>query len=88
VGKTYERFLKIRGTPREIGLGFAIGLFVGMSPTMGFQMAIAVFLAAVFKWNKISAAAAVWITNPVTAPIIYGVTYFIGATSSACRGSN
>ncbi len=79
LGKTYERFLKIRGTPREIGLGFALGLFVGMSPTMGFQMAIAVFLAAVFKWNKISAAASVWITNPVTAPIIYGVTYFIGA---------
>jgi uncharacterized protein (DUF2062 family) len=77
--KTYERFLKIRGTPREIGLGFALGLFVGMSPTMGFQMAIAVFLAAILKWNKFSAVAAVWITNPVTAPIIYGVTYFIGA---------
>jgi len=24
--KLYERFLKIRGTPREIGLGFALGL--------------------------------------------------------------
>jgi len=79
IRKTYERFLKIRGTPREIALGFALGLFVGMSPTMGFQMAIAVFIAAVFKLNKISAAAAVWITNPVTAPIIYGVTYFVGA---------
>ena len=43
-------------------------------------MAIAVFLAALFKWNKISAAAAVWITNPLTAPIIYGVTYFVGAS--------
>ncbi|MFH1981272.1 MAG: DUF2062 domain-containing protein [Pseudomonadota bacterium] len=79
IRKTYERFLKIRGTPREIALGFALGLFVGMSPTMGFQMAIAVFLAALFKLNKISAAAAVWITNPVTAPIIYGMTYFVGA---------
>jgi uncharacterized protein (DUF2062 family) len=79
IRKTYERFLKIRGTPREIALGFALGLFVGMSPTMGFQMAIAVFIAALFKLNKISAAASVWITNPVTAPIIYGVTYFVGA---------
>lgn len=86
VRKTYERFLKIRGTPREIALGFALGLFVGMSPTMGFQMAIAVFLAALLKWNKISAAAAVWITNPVTAPIIYGVTYFVGANIIGMEG--
>lgn len=77
--KAYERFLKIRGNPREIALGFALGLFIGMSPTMGFQMAIAVFFAALFKWNKISAAVAVWITNPFTAPIIYGLTYYVGA---------
>ncbi|MBI9081983.1 MAG: DUF2062 domain-containing protein [Desulfobacterales bacterium] len=77
--KTYTRFLKIRGTPREIALGFALGLFIGMSPTMGFQMAIAVFFAALLKWNKISAAVAVWVTNPFTAPIIYGLTYFVGA---------
>ena len=29
----YKRFLKIRGEPREIALGFALGLFVGMTPT-------------------------------------------------------
>jgi uncharacterized protein (DUF2062 family) len=77
--KGYERFLKIRGTPQEIALGFAMGLFVGMSPTLGFQMAIAVFFAVLFKWNKISAAVGVWISNPVTAPVIYPVTYLLGA---------
>ncbi|MDZ7777337.1 MAG: DUF2062 domain-containing protein [Bacteroidales bacterium] len=59
--KAYERFLRIRGTPQEIALGFALGLFVGMSPFLGFHMAIAVFLAALFEWNKISAAVGVWI---------------------------
>ena len=77
--KGYERFIKIRGEPRKIALGFALGLFVGMSPTMGIQMVIAVFLASLFKWNKISAAMGVWITNPVTAPFIYGLTYVTGA---------
>ncbi len=77
--KAYVRFLKIRGEPREIALGFALGLFVGMTPTMGFQIVIAVFLATLLKWNKISAALAVWITNPLTAPLIYGVTYLLGA---------
>ena len=42
----YERFLKIRGDPREIALGFALGLFIGMTPFMGFHTASAVFLAA------------------------------------------
>ncbi len=77
--KYYERFVRIRGNPREIGLGLALGLFIGMSPTMGFQMGIAVFFAALFKWNKISAAAGVWISNPFTAPFIYGTTYYVGA---------
>ena len=79
LNRAYERFLKIRGSPKEIALGFALGLFIGMTPTIGFQMPIAVFVAALFKWNKISAAVAVWITNPVTAPFIYSFSYFVGA---------
>jgi uncharacterized protein (DUF2062 family) len=77
--KAYFRFLKIRGNPKEIALGFAWGLFVGMTPFMGLHTAIAVPLAALFKWNKFSAALAVWISNPLTAPVIYGITYYTGA---------
>jgi hypothetical protein len=75
----YNRFVRIRGTPREVALGFALGIFVGLTPTMGLQMAIAVFFASILKWNKYSAALAVWITNPLTAPLIYGFTYIVGA---------
>jgi len=77
--KAYARFVKIRGNPREISLGFALGIFVGMSPFMGLHTAIAVFLAALLKWNKISAALAVWLSNPITAPVLYGITYLVGA---------
>ncbi len=77
--KAYKRLLKIRGHPREIALGFALGIFVGMSPSIGFQMVIAVFFAALLKWNKVSAALGVWISNPLTAPVIYSVTYLVGA---------
>lgn len=77
--KAYYRFLKIRGNPREIALGFALGIFVGMSPFMGLHTAIAVPLAALFKWNKFSAALAVWVSNPLSAPVIYSVTYYTGA---------
>jgi uncharacterized protein (TIGR03546 family) len=77
--KTYERFLKIRGNPHEIALGFALGLFVGMAPCMGIQTIIAVFFASFFKWNKISAAVGVWISNPVSAPFLYGLTFYVGS---------
>lgn len=75
----YARFLKIRGTPREIALGFALGIFLGFSPTMGVQMILAAFAASLFKWSKIAAMVGVQLTNPVTAPLIYGFTYVVGA---------
>lgn len=77
--KTYERFLKIRGNPKEIALGIALGIFIGFSPTLGLQMAIAVFFAALLKWNKIAAAIGVWVSNPATAPFLYSFTYLAGA---------
>lgn len=70
--------IKIEGDPRSIALGFALGIFIGMTPTMGFQMPIAVFFAIPFGLNKISSAAGVWITNPVSAPIIYPINYLVG----------
>lgn len=78
VKKAYARFLKIRGNPKEIALGFALGILVGMTPFMGLHMAIAVPLAALLKWNKFSAALAVWISNPLSAPVVYGIAYYVG----------
>ena len=79
VRRLYERFIRIRGAPREVALGFALGIFVGMTPTVGVQTPIAIFLAALFKWSKLASAIGVWISNPLTVPFIYGVTYITGA---------
>jgi uncharacterized protein (DUF2062 family) len=75
----YDRFLRLHGSPREIARGAALGFFVAMTPTMGIQMYIVVPIAALFKVSKVAAAAAVWVTNPLTAPFLYGVNYMIGA---------
>jgi len=77
--RIYYRFLRIRGAPRQISLGLALGIFIGMTPFLGFHTVLAVMLAAVFKWSKIAAGAGVFITNPFTAPLIYPVTYKLGA---------
>lgn len=72
------RFLRLQGAPDEIAKGVAIGIFVGMTPTLGLQMVIAIFVAIWLKENKIAAALGVWITNPVTAAPIYTLEYESG----------
>lgn len=76
--RAYIRLFKLSGQPREIAAGFAVGILVGMMPLIGGQMAIAAFLASLLRWNPISAAMGVWITNPLTIPFIYSVTYLVG----------
>ncbi|GAK51074.1 hypothetical protein U14_02316 [Candidatus Moduliflexus flocculans] len=76
--RAYIRLFKLSGHPREIAAGFAVGIFVGMTPLLGGQMAIAAFFASLFRWNPISAAMGVWITNPLTVPFVYSLTYVVG----------
>jgi uncharacterized protein len=79
IKRAYDRFLRIRGNPNEIAWGLAAGIMVGMTPLIGLHTIIVLFIAALFKWNKISAVIGVYITNPFTAPIVYTLTYYIGA---------
>ena len=74
----FYKVIRIRGTPEEISRGLALGIFVGMTPTMGFQMAIGAFIAALLKQNIIATALAVWITNPFTFIPIYSFNYQVG----------
>jgi len=72
------RFVRLRGLPEEIARGMALGIFVGMTPTMGLQMPIGLACAWLLKQNRIAAVLGVWVTNPATAPFIYGVEYEVG----------
>jgi uncharacterized protein (DUF2062 family) len=72
------RFVRLRGLPDEIAKGVALGIFVGMTPTFGFQMAIAIVFAYLLRENRLAAILGVWVTNPVTAPFIYATEYEVG----------
>jgi uncharacterized protein (DUF2062 family) len=74
----YNRFVRLHGNPEKIAWGAAVGFFVAMTPTMGIQTYLAVPIAALFRISKVAAAATVWVTNPVTAPFLYGLNYMIG----------
>jgi len=74
----YLRFLRLRGSARDVARGMALGVFIGITPTMGVQMPIALFFAMLLKENKLAALIGVWISNPMTAIPIYTYNFKIG----------
>lgn len=79
--RVYEKVIKpivISVSPiREVALGMGIGMFVGLTPTVGIQMWIVflIWLFAKYALNKrfdvIIGSAIVWISNPFTVIFIY-----------------
>ena len=68
----------LQGDPHYVAMGMAIGVFVGITPTIPLHTVIAVALAFVLKGSKPAAAIGVWFANPVTIPLFYGASYKIG----------
>ncbi|MFK5925559.1 MAG: DUF2062 domain-containing protein [Desulfuromusa sp.] len=69
---------RLRSEPDAIGRGMALGLFIGFTPALGFHMLLAIIFAFLLRQNKIAALIGVWISNPFTAPLIYGLEYEVG----------
>ena len=73
------RVLHVDDTPHRIALGVAIGIFVTWTPTIGFQMALTVALAALFRANKLVGVPFVWLSNPLTLVPVYYPSFCLGA---------
>ncbi len=62
----------------SVSKAFAVGLFMAFVPLPS-QMIMAAAAAVFFRCNLALAVALVWITNPVTMPIIFYACYKVGA---------
>jgi len=76
--KSVGWLLEHQGSPHAVAMGFAIGVFVAFTPTVGFQMIIGATIAHFFRANRVIAAALAWITNPVTVAPLYYFNYRVG----------
>lgn len=70
--------LRLRGSPRAIARGVAIGTLVAFTPSVGLQTLLAVGLATLCNANRPAAALLIWITNPLTMAPVYAFTYGVG----------
>jgi len=60
-----------------VSVAFFWGIFVALLPIPG-QMPVAAVAALIFRCNLPIAVALVWITNPLTIPFFFFITYQIG----------
>jgi hypothetical protein len=74
----YLRLLRLQGTPAEIGRGIAVGLLAGMFPFFGVHTILALLAATAVRGNKLAAAAATWVVNPLTCVPIYAFNFQVG----------
>lgn len=73
-----DRVKNLKGDPHYVAMGMAIGVFIGITPTMPFHTVLAVALAFILRGSKVAAALGVWFCNPVTAPVLYWGSYKAG----------
>jgi uncharacterized protein (DUF2062 family) len=73
-----QRVVRLSGSPHAIALGIAIGVAVSFTPFIGFHTLLAIGIAFLLGGNLIAAALGTVVGNPLTFPIIWGVTYRLG----------
>jgi uncharacterized protein (TIGR03546 family) len=75
----YIRFLSLNGKPEVIARAMALGVFIGVTPTIPFHTALIMVICLFFRQNITAAIlGATVISNPVTIPFFYLAEYEIG----------
>ena len=75
----YNRFISLRGTPEHVAFSLAIGIFVGVTPTIPFHTIIIIFLVFILRRNFTAAWLGSWlISNPLTVPFFYLSQFHLG----------
>lgn len=68
----------LNGSPHQIALGAAVGIFIGISPTFGLQIIMAIVVSTLLKCSRPAAFITVWVTNVFTLVPIYAFCYVVG----------
>ena len=74
--------LMLDDTSHSIAMGTTVGMFIGMTPTVGIQMILVIIFAflvsPLLKFNRMAALVTVYFSNPITVVPIYWFNYKVG----------
>ncbi|MFA4904551.1 MAG: DUF2062 domain-containing protein [Desulfobaccales bacterium] len=72
------KFLRLQEDPRKIAWGMALGVFIGVTPTIPFHLVATLSLAALFRVSPVTAIIGLQAGNPLTIAPIYITAYKVG----------
>jgi uncharacterized protein (DUF2062 family) len=72
------KFLRLQDDPRKLAWGMALGVFIGMTPTVPFHTVAALTLAPLLRISPVTAFVGIQICNPLTIPPFYLAAYKVG----------
>jgi uncharacterized protein len=75
----WRKILRVRATPHEVALGFAIGVFTACTPFLGAQTILACLLAFALRVSMPAALLGTFVGNPLSWPAIWSASYVGGA---------
>ncbi|NTV13906.1 MAG: DUF2062 domain-containing protein [Desulfobulbaceae bacterium] len=75
----YLKLIRLRGEPRYLARGVALGVFIGITPTIPLHTILILALAFTLRTSKISALLSSWVvSNPLTIPAQYYFSWWVG----------
>lgn len=77
--RLYLRMARTKDAPEKIALGFSIGVALGILPTFGLGILLALVFSFLFKANKFAAVLGSMIMNPWIAPLFWTLSYMVGS---------
>jgi uncharacterized protein (DUF2062 family) len=73
------RFMRLRGNPKSLAMGTAIGILIGISPTIPFHTVALIGITLLLRVSTVAAfIPAVVICNPLTMIPQYYICWFVG----------
>lgn len=72
------KFLRLQGDPRRLAWGIALGVFIGITPTVPFHTVTVLTLAPLLRISPVAAFLGIQIGNPLILPIIYLTSFKVG----------
>jgi uncharacterized protein len=69
---------RLQGDPQKLALGAALGVFIGVTPTIPFHTVLILTLAPLLRVSVVAGYMGIWVSNPVTWVPQYILAYEVG----------
>lgn len=73
-----KAILALDSHPAHIAAGFAVGVFISITPFFGIHTPLAIAAAFIFRLNKLTTITGAWVNTPFTVVPVLAASYKLG----------